>query len=153
MEKILKISIVVVLLVAVVYMIVGTFFMSSTSTNTNYGGFGKMVSPGNRGSSLSTDRLEVTIDKILINMQSGKYNYMKADMSFKMKDEENKKALEKSMPYIRDTILRFSSNQDGDKLETSAGKEEYKKNLKELLYDSFGVQIEDVYFRNFVLAR
>jgi len=153
LNNILKIVIGVVALVSLTYVIIGTFFMSDNKTNTNFGGFGKMVSPDGNTNTISTDKLEVNIDKILINMHSGEYKYMKADMSFKMKDENDKDRLIKSMPHIRDTILRFSSNQDSDQLETSAGKQQYKQDLKELIYESYGLQIDDIYFRNFVLAK
>lgn len=152
MEKILKISIIVVLSVAIIYLIVGTFFTNNTKTNTQFDGFGKMVSPKNKNTK-STDKLEVTVDKILINLSSGQYKYMKSDMSFKMKNEDNKDKLKKSMPYIRDSILRFSTTYDSDILSTDAGKQEYKKNLKAMINDTYGLEIEQVYFRNFVLAK
>ena len=153
MNKILKISGVVVLLVAITYLIVGTFFMSDNKTNTQFGGFGKMVKPSGNSNTVSTNKLEVSIDKILINMHSGNYKYMKADMAFKMKDENNREALVRSMPSIRDTILRFSSNQDSNKLSTPAGKQQYKEDLKDLIYESYGLAIDDIYFRDFVLAK
>ena len=127
--------------------------MGGSKTNTQFGGFGKMVKPGGNSNTVSTKKLEVSIDKILINMHSGNYKYMKADMAFKMKDENNREALVKSMPHIRDTILRFSSTQDSNKLSTPAGKEQYKEDLKDLIYESYGLAIEDIYFRDFVLAK
>jgi flagellar basal body-associated protein FliL len=153
LNNILKIVISVIVLVALTYIIVGTFFMSDTKTNTNFGGFGKMVAPGGKSTTVSTNKLEVSVDKILINMHSGNYKYMKADMAFKMKDGSDKDALVKSMPSIRDTILRFSSNQDSNKLSTPAGKQQYKEDLKDLIYESYGLDIEDIYFRDFVLAK
>lgn len=153
MNKIFKISAIVVLLVAITYLIVNTFFISNNKINTSFGGFGKMVAPGGKSNTVSSDKLEVSIDKILINMHSGPYKYMKADMAFKMKNENNRDALIKSMPSIRDTILRFSSNQDSNKLSTPAGKQQYKEDLKDLIYESYGLAIEDIYFRDFVLAK
>jgi len=153
MEKILKVSAIVILAVAAIYIIVATFFTSGAKTSTEFGGFGKMVAPGSKASSKSTDKLEVTLDKVLINMSSGQYKYMKSDMSFKMKDEKNRDQIKKSMPQIRDTILRFSGNQNSDKLSTDEGKQQYKKDLKDLIYESYGLEIDDIYFRNFVLAR
>lgn len=151
MEKILKISAIVILAVAAIYIIVATFFTSSAQTSTEFGGFGKMVS--SKTNSRSTDKLEVVLDEVLINMSSGQYRYMKSDMSFKMKNEQNRDQIKKNMPHIRDTILRFSGNQDSDKLATDEGKQQYKKDLKDLIYESYGLEIEDIYFRNFVLAR
>ncbi len=57
------------------------------------------------------------------------------------------------MPYIRDTILRFSSNQDSNKLSTPSGKEQYKEDLKDIIYESYGIAIDAIYFRDFVLAK
>lgn len=127
--------------------------MKDNKSNTNFGGFGKMVAPGAKTSTVSSNKLEVSIDKILINMHSGSYKYMKADMAFKMSDKKNQEALVKNMPYIRDTILRFSSTQDSNILATSAGKQQYKEDLKELIYESYGLSIENIYFRDFVLAK
>ncbi len=153
MNNILKIAISIVVLVALTYIIVDAFFMSDSKTNTQFGGFGKMVAPGGKSTTVSTNKLEVSIDKILINMHSGNYKYMKADMAFKMKDSENRDNLVKSMPHIRDTILRFSSTQDSNKLSTPMGKQQYKEDLKDLIYESYGLDIEDIYFRDFVLAK
>lgn len=153
MNKIFKISAIVILLVAITYMIVGTFFMGGSKTNTQFSGFGKMVKPSGKKNTVSTDKLEVSVDKILINLHSGSYKYMKADMSFKMANKENRESLEKNMPYIRDTILRFSSNQNSNKLSTPNGKEQYKEDLKDLIYESYGISVDAIYFRDFVLAK
>jgi len=143
LNNILKIAISVIVLVALTYIIVGTFFMNDSKTNTKFGGFGKMVAPGGKSTTVSTNKLEVSIDKILINMHSGNYKYMKADMAFKMKDSKNKDNLVKSMPQT----------QDSDKLSTPEGKKQYKEDLKDLIYESYGLDIEDIYFRDFVLAK
>lgn len=152
MDKILKISGIVVLLVAVVYIIVGTFFMGSSKTNTQFSSFGKMVAPDRKNTS-STHDLEVDIDRILINMKSGSFKFMKADMTFQMKDKQGRDALKQNMPAIRDTILRFSSNQDSDALATIKGKDQYNKDLKELIYESYGLEVKNIFFRDFVLAK
>lgn len=153
MNKILKISAVIILLVALTYLIIGTFFSSKSKSNTKFSGFGKMVSPGSKSSTISTDKLEATIDNVLINMHTGNYKYMKADMSFKMKSSSAKEELLKNMPLIRDNILRFSSNQDSNIMATDEGKQQYKEDIKDLIYDSYGIIIDDIYFRNFVLAK
>lgn|GEM_PF-599069 len=154
-KKILKISLIVILVVTIIYLIVGLFFLNNTKSSKKYGGFGNVVAPGGRLTSgtSSTDKLDVNLDKILINLRSGQYEYMKADMTFHMDDENQKEKLIKNMPKVRDAILRFSASQDSDKLSTSAGKEEYKKKVKDLLYNEFGYKIDAIYFRNFVLAQ
>lgn len=151
-KKIFKIGLIVILLVALVYLIVSTFLMNDSSTNTKFGGYGKMVGSSST-SNASTDKMEVTIDKILINMKSGSYKYMKADMAFKMSNSNSKSNIQENMPSVRDTILRFSSNQDSNRLATPEGKQQYKKELKGLLLESYGMEIDDIYFSNFVLAK
>ncbi len=153
MNKILKISAIVILLVALTYMIVGTFFMNSSKTSTEFSGFGKMVSRVPNALSRSTDELEVALDKILINLNSGEYKYIKADISFKMRDEENKDKLVNNMSSVRNAVLRFTSGLNSDILATEQGKQQYKEDLKAMLSNSFGYEVEAVYFRNFVLAR
>ncbi len=151
MNKIFKISAVVVLLVAVAYLIVGVFFMGGGQTNTKFSGFGNLIAP--KKDTTSTDELEVNIDRILINMHSGSFKYMKTDMAFRMKDKKNRDALVESMPLIRDTILQFSSRQDSDELATNKGKDRYIKDLKDLIYESYDLAIDDIFFRDFVLAK
>jgi len=149
---ILRVSIIVVLLVAITYIIVDVLFQSNASTNTQFSGFGKMVAPSTQTNSTSTDKTEVSLDKVLINMHSGQYKYMKADMSFKMKDVKNADQVKKNMPYIRETVLKFSSTQNSNNLATDKGKQQYKADLQKVLNDTYGIQIKDIYFRNFVLA-
>lgn len=153
-KKILKISLIVILAVTIIYLIVGLFFLNDNKSSSKYGGFGSVVAPGSRSASStgSTDELDVNLDKILINLRSGQYEYMKADMTFHMNDENQKERLIQNMPRVRDAILQFSASQDSDKLSTPAGKEEYKKSVQDLLYKEFGYKIDAVYFRNFVLA-
>jgi flagellar basal body-associated protein FliL len=151
-KKVLKISAIVIVLVAITYIIIGAFF-SNSSKSTQFSGFGKMVSPGSRTNIQSTDELEVNLDKVLINMRSGQYKYMKADITFRMKDAKQKEDLVNNMPRIRDAILRYAASQDSNVLKTPEGKDEFKKNIAELIYDTYGYQIDAVYFRNFVLAQ
>ncbi|MBE0491452.1 MAG: flagellar basal body-associated FliL family protein [Sulfurospirillum sp.] len=149
--KIFKISLVVILLVAVVYMIVGLFFTSDTKSE--FSGFGSVVKPTSKPQTQSSDKLEVSMDKIIINVSGTKYKYMKADISLKMSNDAAKTKLKENMPQIRQAIMRFSATQNGDKLATPQGKEEFKKNLTSLLRDSYGLDMQAVYFRNFVLAQ
>ncbi|WP_458700517.1 flagellar basal body-associated protein FliL [Sulfurospirillum sp. 1307] len=151
MGKILKISLVVILLVAIVYMIVALFFANSSKVNSKYKSFGSVVSPSS--SYVSKDELEVPLEKILIGLHKGPYKYMKAEISLRMKDKNSKKSIEKALPRVRDILLRYSSAQDSAKLATTKGKEDYKEGVKNVLYDTLGVEVEGVYFRNFVLAQ
>jgi len=149
---ILRVSLIVVLLVAIIYIIVGALFQHDVKTNTQFSGFGKMVAPSTKTNSTSTDKTEVSLDKVLINMRSGQYKYMKADMSLKMQDVKNADQVKNNMSSVRETVLQFSSRQNSDNLTTDKGKQQYKENLKNVLNDTYGIQIQDIYFRNFVLA-
>lgn len=154
-KKVLKIALIVILAVVIIYLIVGLFFLSDNKSSGKYQSFGSVVAPGSsalRGNTSSTNKLEVNLDKILINLRSGQYQYMKADMTFHMNDKNQKEKLIQNMPRVRDAILRFSATQDSDRLATPAGKEEYKKRVQDLLYNDFGYKVDAVYFRNFVLA-
>lgn len=153
LKKVLKISAVVILVVVFIYMLVWFFFLNDSKSSGNYGNFGKMVAGGGKASTVSTDKTEVNLDKVLINMRSGKYQYMKADMTFNMANEDQKEQLIANMPRIRDTILRYAASQDSDKLATPQGKDEFKANLKEVIEDTYGYSIDAIYFRNFVLAQ
>jgi len=151
-NKVLKISIGIVLVVALIYGILSMFFSGNNNLNAKFGGFGKVMAPSSKKSPKSTDELEVSMDKVLVSLSKGPYKYMKADMSFKMSDEKSKDGLLDNMSQTRNVILRFSSNQDSAKLATDRGKQQYKEDLKNVLSDNLGYQIDDIYFRNFVLA-
>ncbi len=150
--KALKISLVTIVLVALTYFIVDTFLYGDKQTKINYQKFARQVAGASKKSTEGTDKSMVAVDGITITLGGGKYQYMKADMSFKMKNSDDKKALEKNIDDVRDLILRFTTTQNGNQLATNKGKEEYKKKLKEIIYQTFGFKIEDIYFRNFVLA-
>ncbi len=151
--KVLKISIAVIISVALIYFIVYIFIYGDKSTSANYKKFGQTVARSdNSSSTLGTDPTEVPLDGILINLRGGKYKYMKADLSLKMNSVSEKKDIEKNISYIRDLVLRYSATKNSDELETEKGKEKFKQELKDIIYDKFGYEVEAVYFRNFVLA-
>ncbi len=150
--KALKISVIVVVLVALVYFIISIFLHGDNQTKQNYRKFSEYVASRTNKSTLGTDKTEVPLDGIVITLSGGKYHYMKADMSFKMKNIDDKKALKKKIRDVRDLVLRYTSAQNSDKLITAKGKQEYKKRLKKVIYNTFGYEVEDIYFRNFVLA-
>ncbi len=150
--KILKISLMVILLVAVVYVVVDMFFKSSNQTRENFSKFSQSVARQAKKSTEGTDKTMVPLDGIMITINGRKYHYMKADMSFKMKNTEDTKILEKNIDDVRDLILRYTALKGSDKLDTDKGKEAYKATIKNLIYHTFGYEVEDIYFRNFVLA-
>ena len=150
--KALKISLVVIVLVALTYFIIDTFLYGDKQTKENFKRSSSYVGGTSKKSTEGTDENMVAIDGVMITLNGGKYHYMKADMSFKMKNSDDKKALEKNIDDVRDLLLRYTSMQNSDPLATDKGKEAYKKKLKEIVYQTFGYEIEDIYFRNFVLA-
>jgi len=151
-SKILKISLVVIILVASAYLIVDTFLYGDKQTKGNFQNFSSHVAGTSKKSTEGTDKSMVAIDGVTITLSGGKYHYMKADMSFKMKNSDDKKAVEKNIDDVRDLLLRYTSRQNGNLLATDKGKEAYKEKLKDVIYQTFGYKIEDIYFRNFVLA-
>ena len=150
--KALKISVIVVVLVAIVYFIIGIFLHGDEQTKQNYRKFSEYVASRTNKSTVGTDKTEVPLDGVVITLNGGKYHYMKADMSFKMKSVSDKKALKKDIKDVRDLVLRYTSAQNSDRLITAKGKLEYKNKLKKEIYHTFGYEVEDIYFRNFVLA-
>ena len=151
--KALKISALVVVLVALIYLIVKVFIYGDSGTKVNYQKFGKSVARNKKISTEGTNPADVAIDGILINIGGNQYQYMKSDMTFKMKNKSDKKAIEKNIQAVRDLILRYTSTKKGSSLVTQQGKQEYKKELINLIYRSFGYEVQAIYFRNFVLAQ
>jgi flagellar basal body-associated protein FliL len=151
--KALKISVLVVIVVALIYTIVNVFMYGDKQTSANYKKFGQSVVRDQKTSTEGTDPSDLAVDGILINLRGSQYSYMKADMTIKMKNKSDKKKLEKNIEKVRDLILRYSSTKSGNVLATPKGKEEYKNALKEMISDTFGYDIDAIYFRNFVLAQ
>ena len=150
--KVLKISLVVIILVALTYFIVDTFLYGDKQTKANFQKFSTYVARASKKSTEGTDKSMVAVDGVTITLNGGKYHYMKADMSFKMKNSDDKEALKKNIDDVRDLVLRYTSRQNGNLLTTNKGKEAYKEKLKDIIYQTFGYKIQDIYFRNFVLA-
>lgn len=101
---------------------------------------------------ISTDEKEVNLDTIFITIRADKYKILKADFAFKMKRESDKKALNKNMESVRNFILQHLASRDSNKLSTQKGKDELLEELKELMYEHFGYEIETIYIKNFTLS-
>ncbi len=149
--RIVQMSVVIVVLVFIAYYMVQYLQKSKHVNATFSGGFGH--SKVTKSSTYGSDPTEVALDGILINLKSGQYQFMKADMTFKMKDQADRELLEKNMRKVRDIILRYSSSLDSSQLSREPEREAYKKEIKKLLYQTLGFDIQDIYFRNFVLAQ
>lgn len=152
--RILQISVAIVVLVFAAYYMVQYLQKRKQVNSTFSGGFGHVVaSKVTKSSTYGSDPTDVALDGILINLKSGQYQFMKADMTFKMKDQADKELLEKNMRKVRDLILRYTSSLDSSQLLREPEREAYKKELKKLIYQTLGLDIKDIYFRNFVLAQ
>lgn len=54
---------------------------------------------------------------------------------------------------LRRLVLMIASEEDGDALVTSQGKEQFKQRIIKEAQAQLGLTLEGVYFQNFVLAR
>ncbi len=151
--KALKISAAIIAIVTLIYFMVSVFIYGNTKTNVNYKKFGQSVAGNTKISTEGTDPTDVAVNGILINVGGRQYQYMKSDMTFKMKSKSDKKAIEQNIQVVRDLILRYTSTKSGNDLSTQKGKQEYKKALIKLIRNNFGYEVQAIYFRNFVLAQ
>lgn len=118
--------------------------------------FIKVIGMGDSGtSSVSKGSLankEVSLDSIVITINSDKYTMLKADFSVIMAKPSDKKNLEKSMEAVRQSVLKYLFSADSRRIHTEKGKEALKEGLMEMLKERFGYDIEAIYFKNFVLV-
>lgn len=103
-------------------------------------------------SNISTDTKELNLDTIFIPIRAEKYKILKADFALKLKKESDKKALQNSMDSLRNTILQYLASIDANRLGTIQGKDALKEELISLLEETFGYEIETIYFKNFILS-
>ena len=143
-KRIIQIILLVIASVGFVYMIYGTFFKEGPR-------FGKATF--SKSLKVSTDPLEVALDSIVINLGKGPYSYLKVEISLKAYDSLGKKDIDQNSALVRRLILQLSSQQDGNELATDQGKQAFKREIQEVLNDQLRLNVEAVYFRNFVLAR
>ena len=116
----------------------------------------KVIGLGDDGgvasSKTSLSDKEVSLDSVLISINSDKYTMLKADFSVIMAKPSDKKNLEKSMESVRQTVLKYLFSADSKSLHTEKGKEALKEELIEVLEERFGYDVEAIYFKNFVLV-
>ena len=108
--------------------------------------------PTTKVTNISTDPTELSLDTIFINIRSSKYKIFKADIAFKMKNERDKKALDKNMENVRNALLQYLATMDANNLDTVKGKEQLKLDLIDMMESSFGYKIETIYFKNIILS-
>lgn len=146
-EKLLRLS----LLFIAFLIIVGTVtikFMLNDSEQPQYTTSPKQAKVSN----ISTDTKELNLDTIFIPIRAEKYKILKADFALKMKKESDKRALQGSMDSVRNTILQYLASIDANRLGTIQGKDALKEELISLLEETFGYEIETIYFKNFILS-
>lgn len=143
-KRVLKITLIVLASVAFIYLVYGTFFKDGPR-------FGTATSLGT--SKVSTDPLEVPLDQIIINLGKGPYSFLKAEISFKAYNSSGKDLIVENSEMVRRLVLNLASRTDGTELATDRGKQEFKQSLIKAVNEQLGLNVEAVYFRNFVLAR
>ena len=143
-KRLLQIIMTVILSVAFVYLVYGTFFKDGPR-------FGKATSLGKN--EVSTDPLEVPMDQIIINLGKGSYSFLKAELSLKAHDRTGAKQIIENSEMIRRLVLNIAARTDGEELATDRGKQEFKQELIKSINDQLGLNVQAIYFRNFVLAK
>ncbi len=101
---------------------------------------------------VSTDTKELGLDTIFIPIRAEKYKILKADFAIKMKKESDKRALQNNMDNVRNALLQYLASIDANRLGTIQGKDALKEELISLLEETFGYEIETIYFKNFILS-
>jgi flagellar basal body-associated protein FliL len=139
-----KIALVVALVVLMIYTIYGAFFKDGPQFGLAINGSPKKE---------STNPLETNLNQILINLPQGEFGYLKAEIAVTSSSKEGKKNVEAYQEGLRRLVLQIASREDGDALATPEGKAQFKARIKEAARQEMGIELEDVYFRNFVLAR
>ncbi|MDX1808726.1 MAG: flagellar basal body-associated FliL family protein [Sulfurospirillaceae bacterium] len=151
--KILLIFLLVVFLAIVTYIAIFVYQQGGMTPNKNYTNFANAVSAKLKIPTLGTDPTEAALNGVLVTLRGGQFGYMKADITFKMKNESDEKKIEKNMQAVRNLVLQYTSTLDSTRLMYPNQREQYKSDLKKIIYKTFGYEVEDIYFRNFVLAQ
>jgi len=146
-EKLLKISILFIA-VLIVTGLISINLLTDTSPSPSYTSSPKKI----KASNTSTDAKEVNLDTIFITIRSNHYKILKADFAFKMKNEKDKKALEKNMESVRSATLQYIASRDSQSLSTQKGKDALMEELISMIKESFGYEIETIYIKNFILS-
>ncbi len=146
-DKILEISLGFIALLVITGIVAINFILDDGSKPTYTSN-----PPTTKVTNISTDPTELSLDTIFINIRSSKYKIFKADIAFKMKNERDKKALDKNMENVRNALLQYLATMDANNLDTVKGKEQLKLDLIDMMESSFGYKIETIYFKNIILS-
>jgi len=144
-----NIALIVAILVALIYIIYGTFFKQTFSSSSSMFSF----APPNRSAPKPiTNPNEIGLDQILINLGKGDFRFLKAEISVEAPSKNDAKEAQKNKEALRRMVLHLASQEDGTILATPAGKEAFKERIISEARMQLGLRLSGVYFRNFVLA-
>lgn len=142
-----NIALIVAIAVAFIYIIYGAFFKESSGTSMF------SFAPSNRSEPKPiVNPNEVGLEQILINLGKGDFRFLKAELSVEAPSKSETKNILKNKESLRRLILQLASREDGNVLATPNGKEAFKELIKNEAKNQLGLNLNAVYFRNFVLA-
>ncbi|MCK9546457.1 MAG: flagellar basal body-associated FliL family protein [Sulfurospirillaceae bacterium] len=147
-----NIALAVAIIVIVIYLIYGSLASENPLRKTKAFDFASDKNP-RRVLQEVVNPLEVPLDQIMINLGKGDYRVLKATFSVEAHNEHEVSKIRANEEALRRIILNVASSEDGNKLATDKGKEEFKDKIINSARSSLGLNIRYLHFRNFVLAK
>lgn len=123
------------IMVAVIYALYTLFFGKSFNTKK------------------SVNKNELALETIVIEVQGGEFGFLKADITLESVDKSASKMLQANQTQVRRLILHLVSQEDGRELLSEESKQALKEKIKKQIMRNLGINVANVYFRNFVLAK
>lgn len=123
------------IMVAVIYALYTLFFGKSFNTKK------------------SVNKNELALETIVIEVQGGEFGFLKADITLEGVDKSASKMLQANQTQVRRLILHLVSQEDGRELLSEESKQALKEKIKKQIMRNLGINVANVYFRNFVLAK
>lgn len=135
MKNVTKIQFVIILglLVVIIFLIYSLFFNTLKTRH-------------------EVDPTLVSLDTFTTNVQGGEFNYLKMDLTLKINNTAQKSDLISKKSQIRRLILNIATSQDGRWILQNKGKEELKQTIQNEISKDFGINVQNVYITDFVLA-
>lgn len=144
-----NIALFVAIVVAIVYIIYGAFFKEGIKSSSSTFSFAPQAKSEPKP---IINPNEIGLEQILINLGKGHYSYLKAEISVEAPSKAETKNIKQNKELLRRLILQLASREDGDVLSTPAGKEAFKERIRDEAQSQLGLNLNAIYFRNFVLA-
>jgi flagellar basal body-associated protein FliL len=144
-----NIALFVAIVVAIVYIIYGAFFKGGIKSSSSTFSFAPQAKSEPKP---IINPNEIGLEQILINLGKGQYSYLKAEISVEAPSKAETKNIKQNKELLRRLILQLASREDGDVLSTPAGKEAFKERIRDEAQNQLGLNLNAIYFRNFVLA-